>query len=130
DDNGRSRSRYDSRSRSRCDNRRNNRKSRSWMRKNKMIATKKSIPKQLEISQQRERRSKSRKNHFNQGQNKSNRSSSSSRLHSPNSSYLFYEDMNKDLRNALRNEIIRIMNRLPENKKLDVNKTFKSQRES
>ncbi|GBC24894.2 hypothetical protein GLOIN_2v1783466 [Rhizophagus irregularis DAOM 181602=DAOM 197198] len=55
-------------------------------------------------------------------------SSPSSSFSSSNSSFLHYEEMDQDLRTALRNEIARIIDRLPEDKALNTRKTFDSQR--
>ncbi|UZO25240.1 uncharacterized protein OCT59_017515 [Rhizophagus irregularis] len=54
--------------------------------------------------------------------------SPSSSFSSSNSSFLHYEEIDRDLRTALRNEIARIMDRLLEDKALNTRKTFDSQR--
>ncbi|GBC28481.2 hypothetical protein GLOIN_2v1765153 [Rhizophagus irregularis DAOM 181602=DAOM 197198] len=54
--------------------------------------------------------------------------SPSSSFSSSNSSFFHYEEMDRDLRTALRNKIARIMDRLPEDKALNTRKTFDSQR--
>ncbi|RGB38553.1 hypothetical protein C1646_755615 [Rhizophagus diaphanus] len=52
--------------------------------------------------------------------------SPSSSFSSLNLSFLHYEEIDRDLRTALRNEIARIMDRLPEDKALNTRKTFDS----
>ncbi|UZO12604.1 uncharacterized protein OCT59_004132 [Rhizophagus irregularis] len=54
--------------------------------------------------------------------------SSNSALFSNLLSFLHYEEMNRDQRNTLRGEIVRIMDRLSDDKSLNIKKTFESQR--